>query len=816
MSSKEVTNLRKGGRLKEAYKMAINDYKEEQSEWTSSALFWVLKELFYQAYEQQDIDNCKKIIYQMDNLLNEMDDDQGFAEKALKTASKKLSPNIGLVEEADRLSKNDEEGAAFNMIKQPLTDHTIEMILHERVGWVVYRYIKKMYKEVGSVESRKTLNMYMQLDNPRPSMLHSQILNLASIISEEYPDFKFLPFLKLWGIENFSEEDFETCHFDGKTIQPLYARLFERCLNLEYSLDECIEAFTKHPKISLELLLPIYCRNQYFKIFRLSKENVSKALQVIEDYSVIVKDKITSNEFHSKILSSYIYSSKDSMNPNSKTVLEELGFNHFMSDDWIREQNDVGGTFPSLIEHFIKSYNKSLSFSKDHIPSSDFEGLLIEATEKYPDDDQIPRCLAKSYMLWGMVEKAEGEYRKLLLTNNKFYLWKELALATSDSALRFSALCKAILSEPNDEFLGEIHLMLAKQLIESKDYSHASRELKTYANTYQSKGWLPKDDYSELIQKIPSNTTAAENNNDLYHSYEDAAEEFVYSDITWTLMAVCEIYEKKKPDGKKTKRAKLFSSDGISVSVNVNVLKCTSKDLFGHCFNVKIIKDTDKYKAVLVKPSDKELKDVFEQKVGYVEYYNEAKNIAHIYDPTNRHLVIDNASFMNNLRFIKFWDIPNKDMTPHTLFASKIDYHEAEQLFPEQVGIVDSINENKALFHCVFGTGKDAVVKYSQCTIRPKACDVIVARYIIKKGEEGKAFIKVISIEIDNQRETPLVKMVEGEVRTRVNKEGKLFGFVDDYYIPSFLLYEIEEGDQVRIKVVHDGSKWRAVTLEKI
>ena len=56
MSFKEVTSLRKAGRLQDAYNMAKADLEQEQSEWTYSAMFWVLSDYGkqYIAQGQQD------------------------------------------------------------------------------------------------------------------------------------------------------------------------------------------------------------------------------------------------------------------------------------------------------------------------------------------------------------------------------------------------------------------------------------------------------------------------------------------------------------------------------------------------------------------------------------------------------------------------------------------------------------------------------------------------------------------------------------------------------------------------------------------
>lgn len=70
----------------------------------------------------------------------------------------------------------------------------------------------------------------------------------------------------------------------------------------------------------------------------------------------------------------------------------------------------------------------------------------------------------------------------------------------------------------------------------------------------------------------------------------------------------------------------------------------------------------------------------------------------------------------------------------------------------------------------------------------------------------------MLDIKVDDSKETPLVKVVKGTVRTSFNVKGKRFGFVEDYYIPEYLLNGVADGDVVSVKVVFDGDKWRAVS----
>ena len=129
------------------------------------------------------------------------------------------------------------------------------------------------------------------------------------------------------------------------------------------------------------------------------------------------------------------------------------------------------------------------------IPDRDYEQLIKKAIEKYPEDDQFPRYLAKADLSWGNRDLALQEYRKLLIKNNKFYLWKELSLITDNRELKYSALCKAISSEPKDEFLGEVHLLLANLLIEDKEFGRALNEFNQNASTYARNSWSLKSSF---------------------------------------------------------------------------------------------------------------------------------------------------------------------------------------------------------------------------------------------------------------------------------------------------------------------------------
>lgn len=835
MSFREVNSLRREGRLDEAFKLAETDLQAEDSSWSRSAMFWVLRDYFNSYLSQGNMEDCNKTFLQMQEMLSGMDDEDGYAERAIKHASECLCPNSRLLHEASELSRNGHEEEAYDKVMEIHAKTPIEDLLHEQFAWIIFRYLKKEYNQIGSLNARKILFTYMQLHNERPSLVHSQILNLASKISERYNDFKFLPFLQMWGVNNFTDEDLRESYSEGKTFQPLYIRIFRRCISLRYNLDECLAVFCQNPGIGKKQLLVAYSQQNYFDIFNLSKESPDGAFNKIVQYANECKGEMSENEYHSKIIRSFLFLSKENINSKTKEILEAFGFDKFLPEDWSKEINEKGDKpYPSLVERFIKTYNDSMAMATSRIPDRDYEQLIKKAIEKYPEDDQFPRYLAKADLSWGNRDLALQEYRKLLIKNNKFYLWKELSLITDNRELKYSALCKAISSEPKDEFLGEVHLLLANLLIEDKEFGRALNELNQYASTYARNSWPLKSSFLEAQQKIPQGTQPSESNLDFYQEHSQTAEEFVYSEIPWTTMAVIDIFEKLKENGKKSLRAKLVSSEGKTITINVRQLGCVStKPHLKDCYDIKLSEDGKR--AALVKPSNHNVKEILKEKIGFVEYYNEEKKLAHVYDTSNNHYIISHMPFSKDMKFIIFLAVPiNKQsqarnshygssiqtsmedhQISHAIFSHRIKYNkykEALEHFPEIVGVVDCVNKEKELFHCVFGKGNGTIIRFSETNIRPCIADVIIAHYIVKKDKENKNRIQLLDIKVDDSKETPLVKVVKGTVRTSFNVKGKRFGFVEDYYIPEYLLNGVADGDVVSVKVVFDGDKWRAVS----
>ena len=832
MSFREVNNLRKAGRLDEALRLAKTDLQSEQSHWTYSALFWVLRDFCNLYITNNQIQDALNVIQQMEAMVDFISDNDGVAHNTLQSLRRHTAPLSREVNDLVELSKNGQEESAYTQVCDLNRKNLLSPLLHEDFGWIIYRYLKKCYESCGSLNARKALHTYLQLKTKRPSTLHSQILNVATLISERYEDFKFLPFLELWDVEMLSDEDFRSSIWNDREIQPLVERIIERCFKLGYTLNEVKDAFTKNNDISEHLVLSIFARFHFFSIFNYSRENnIQSFLSEIEKYTSAIDGLPIKNEYHSRILSLYLWKLPEERNTEAVQIINKWGFENFRDEDWLREQKEEK-LFPSLVEKVIKHYFAGLKCNSFRNVTPAFEELLEEACKKY-DDDQLDRNLAILMLAKGNKEKALSIYRTLLLKLNRFYVWKELAEAADDIELKISAYCKAIVSEPQDEFLGDIHLVLAKLMIDDGLLSEAKRELQTYADTYRNNGWRLKDDFFGLSSKIPNDVVLTESNVSFYNSHMASAENFVYSDIDWTTMFIADIYVQKDGD-KQIKKAKLISVEGLSLAIKYKKLT-SSNNFIGKCYDVKIHSKENRKEIALIKESGSSIDQLLTPVVCYVDYHNKEKKCYHVVSENQKELVLSHLPVkLSEGTFCRCYEVPELKENTHAdsvfldwnlrstpkktkpskaIFCDLIEESEGIVKFPFETAVVNSINEGKELFHCVFGRNSDIVIKFNQTKLRPQIGDYVKVRYIKKESKEGRSFRKMLAIEPTATCDKVLKKTVSGPIRLNYNSKGQLFGFVDDYYVPTHLVEGINEEDHVCVDVVFNGEKWQAYKL---
>lgn len=210
MAFKEVTTLRKSGKLEQALEMARADYNHLQDYWGCVGLFWCLNDKYKLVKELAERD---VIVKEMHELAKQIQRSDEYIERALVSADRSLLPHQDEIRTAEEQAKNGDALAAYNKVLSFQNDDELASVQYENFGWIIYRALHQN-QQISTIERRRMLNNYLKLELPSPSMLHSCILSEAMNTERINPnEFLFTRFIEIWNLENLRDEDWQ----DGKT-----------------------------------------------------------------------------------------------------------------------------------------------------------------------------------------------------------------------------------------------------------------------------------------------------------------------------------------------------------------------------------------------------------------------------------------------------------------------------------------------------------------------------------------------------------------------------------------------------------------------
>jgi Domain of unknown function (DUF7017)/S1/CSD-like domain 1 of the TOTE conflict systems/S1/CSD-like domain 2 of the TOTE conflict systems len=232
-TSKEVTALRKSGKLEAAYQLSLKLISSPTADdWDRAAYAWCLVSLVKYAARE---DNQAKL----NGYLTELQSFEVPTENILLAEHRVNALALGRSErravlEARELSKQGNHANAAHIYADLHAQGELQTEDKRSWGWELYRLIKAEFQNndtekisPSSVQRiKRNLNTYLKLGLKGPDLLHSLMLQQALRLTKE-DHLKVLPFLRLWGPDQFSEEDLASqTGKDGKT----YASLAERAI----------------------------------------------------------------------------------------------------------------------------------------------------------------------------------------------------------------------------------------------------------------------------------------------------------------------------------------------------------------------------------------------------------------------------------------------------------------------------------------------------------------------------------------------------------------------------------------------------------
>lgn len=761
--SKKIFQLRREKKLVEAYDLAVKCYEQDRDDkWINKAYAWVLIDVIKNEIQINSLDKAMAFFQQLDSIKFFAIDD--ILQKQIKFLRPKINANYQQILQANSSSKSGNHTEALSKFRQLNNDNKLSPDDYESYGWAIYRCLKNEDSKLKILDLKKLLSEYLKLKNPKPSMLHSFILQEAMSLAKQHNELNLYEFFKIWNPVYFRSEDKEGQYNEKnqKTYPSLLARTLKEFVNKDYQIDI---AFLQNNIKDKELVIDAIREAYFWKIFNLHKENKFSDLWKMFDFYVSNFSDYGASHWHSEILKIADRFMIENESWRFFDFFQKWGVRNFLDKDW---KEEVNGDFTNkpLVK---KSLNKMFELSKLPNNNKDFQWVLPlyeGALKEFDGDKWLLREYATLLNVCGNKEEAIKHYKTVILElGDQAYVWHEFAklLFDVDIEIAVSMLCKSISIQKDEDFLGNVRLDLSKLYIKKNELKKAKRELDVYKKHREEKGWKLSKEFDLLLGKLKG---VEPNNSNFYQDNLDLVENYIYNDIDWIDLL---FYDKWKVKDKKEKF--MFTNlDDIELIINANkfVLLKNAKIDDVYQFKIYFKKSNNRYTALNIQKSDKDKEDLISK---------------------SKSCLI----------------------------------------------IVDNVNSDKKLFHYV-GKNIDGIIRFSQTKIKPKIGDFLQLRYFSKyNNKSDRNEVKVLKVCKTEEKEPSLIKNIFGVICLKYKLNGETldhkdavcenkininkpdFAFIDDIYIPGFLLkkYKVTTNVNATVKALYSDNKWRAFNIEQ-
>jgi hypothetical protein len=864
MPSKTVFDLRKEAKplsgiaklniLVEALNLARKQYQgDPYDEWTQKALAYTLIDLC--KYHLAENDQVQSSAYFTELCSIDFPVPDNIIEGQKNFLQSRMNQEV---QQAEQFSKNGDHLAALDIFRKIIAENRFTGLHHEAYGWNIFRYIKEDNNNLSSIDVRTLLREYMNLRNERPSLLHSMILNVSLNYSKTHPDLRLYDFFKLWGPHNLREDDLQTStSHEGQKIPSLISRLCREFVdkNISVNIEEDI---VKTTNFYQETVVDYFREPFFWKLFNAHKEHkLAELWELFQHYNTQYA-KYGSSKWHSEILGLAERFMKETDEFRFFNFLKSWGPENFAEEDWEEVKRDENTYKPLAVRAIKKAYETI----KNKDRAEDLSWLIRSydiAISKYPEDEWLLRGKALLLIKSNEPEQAIPLFKKLVLElRDKYYIWQNFAdCIPADDQLRIGMLSKALSLERNEDFLGDIHVELARLLIKANLLENALLELEIYKAHREYKGWAVSQLFEELYTKVKTAKSDLPDNSALYKKYISLADEFAYADFEWTEAVLVNTW--KDDNGKE----RLAFSNGYSIEFTVGKSRFAAftPSAVGQIFRFKLYQEEIKkeveitygwgkktiveyrYTPLLAERTDKERWSILEETFAVVQYINIEKQIVHAI--TNDHKEVFFPQIREALKkgdFIKARRY-NRKVKEETRMELKqiqrITKSVALKNFTSLLAIVDGVNEEKQLFHFTRSTKIQGIVKHTETDLRPREGDFINLYMVVRKDKEKKIRSTVLHVELTDTVDEALRKDIFGflQVKFKPGREDAYdnetvacagyegvniivpdFAFINDYYVPKHLLkdHNITSDCLATIRVIFAGDKWKVIAIDKM
>jgi len=587
--------------------------------------------------------------------------------------------------------------------------------------------------------------------------------------------------------------------------------------------------------ITRENILDFFREPYFWNIFNAHKENrFSELWNLFEQYNINYS-KYGQSKWHSKILNLAEMFMKENEEWRFLNFFKNWNPENLRYDDWKETKIDEHIYKPLA----TKTIKKAFVVLKTQTSEQNLTWLINTyetAFKLFPNDEWLLREKALLHFKNNELELAIKIYKKLVLQlADKHYVWQEFSdFIDFDNSLKIGMLSKALSIEKNEDYLGDIHLVLAKVLIDENLLENALVEIDAYKRYRESKGWKLSSFFYELQRMTNSVKQNIKDNWELYKKHIAFAETFAYFDIEWTEVVLVD----KWKDDKGKERLSFTDGKAIEFVIDKNRFEVTKQTELGQIFKFKLHKQEIKkeveiklsnfkknkaveykYIPLIAEKSEKENWSILLIEYGFVEYVNTEKQTLHIISNNNNELFPKyDKEFYNKGDFVRFrkYSKTIKNEKRHIpIQITKCDKQTTIKNFKNDIVVVDVVNNNKELFHFVLGKGLTGIEFFKNTKIRPKIGEFLKVYYSFKKDNTGKENVFPILFEKTDITNNELQKTIFGNLEIK----DKGYAFVDNCFVSKKTLEQFRgfEYCYVKAKAVYTGvgDKWKVYEIEE-
>ena len=759
--SKQITQLRKSGRLKEAFDLAkrlLND--NPYDEYILNAYAWVLYSIV-KLESTRNLSLANNFFSELCALEAKLKNDM-LTENVNKLRPK-LNPIYSNINQANELSKNGKTKEAINIFYTLKQNGQLSIEFHEAYGWALYRYAKYFLDSMTNDKFINLLKEYLSLDNEKPSMLHSAMLSLAMGFTNIHRDFNLFEFFMAWNPDFFTDEDFQEQYNkdDGKTYPSLVTRFIKTLVTKQCSFD--VDFLIS--KIGHEIVVESIRETFFWMIINAHKENkISLMLSLFEYYA---KNYCSFGKSHwnSKILDLAERFIKDSNESLFLEFFKNWDFANFMADDFEQSSNNDFAN-PPLVLRASKKVFEILQKSNSTQDNIKWAMSLYSKLDLLKNNTWLKRDYALFLYKVQEIDKAFDVYKDLIfLLKDQTYAWHELGniVKYNDKELAISMFCKALSLKNDKNMTINILLDLAELFVEKHEFDGAMSLLVEYKGLRDAQNWKLSQRFTELFDLVSkhANIEIKPLKKEYFENLAEKAKHFITESLPSVDVVLHRIF--KNQEGKE----RLFFTNYKEIEFVLNRVKfdilknAKIKDIF----EVKIYYDEEKQKYIpmSVKNSKSNFDDILSnlnEAIAVIDNVNHKKELFH---------------YVINSRLSGVIFFSDTDLRPKVGDFIKIKYTTYEN------------------------TKKGSI-------------DVDVLR-METSDEKNSSLLKSIDGEICLKYKTGYGAIDYYEADDDAIAD---FAFIDDYYIPKYLLekHNITYNRKASCKAVFNGEKWNIFEIK--